>query len=341
MMNTDTAPISATNGTAPAPLADTLPAELTADDRRRVETALEASRADNTRRQYASGWKGWARWAALGGHQVLPAAPDAVAAYLAELVDDGKAASTISAARAAIRAAHVDTGADDPTDHDGVRRVLKGLRRQAAGRGRGQAQGITADDCAAMLATAPLPRRTGRGTESEEAADERGAVDRAIVALLFQGGLRRSEASALRWADVTEAADGAGIRVTVRRSKTDQEGTTADVRYLKNGCAQALRMLRDRRTVQAAGMQPAPDALVLDGLTGQSIARRLAAAAKAAGITGRITGHSGRVGLASELTARGASTAETMLAGGWKTERMVAHYSAGATAERGAVAKYL
>ena len=43
----------------------------------------------------------------------------------------------------------------------------------------------------------------------------------------------------------------------------------------------------------------------------------------------------------AELTARGASTTEVMLAGNWKTARMVAHYSAGATAERGAVAKYL
>ena len=31
----------------------------------------------------------------------------------------------------------------------------------------------------------------------------------------------------------------------------------------------------------------------------------------------------------------------TVLAGNWKTSRMVAHYSAGATAERGAVARYL
>ena len=57
---------------------------------------------------------------------------------------------------------------------------------------------------------------------------------------------------------------------------------------------------------------------------------------------GSLTAHSGRVGLAaSELTARGASTTEVMLAGNWKTARMVAHYSAGATAERGAVARYL
>ena len=60
-----------------------------------------------------------------------------------------------------------------------------------------------------------------------------------------------------------------------------------------------------------------------------------------AGIEAHLTAHSGRVGLASELTARGASTTEVMLAGNWRTARMVAHYSAGATAERGAVKKYL
>ena len=68
---------------------------------------------------------------------------------------------------------------------------------------------------------------------------------------------------------------------------------------------------------------------------------RFSAAARAAGLERRVTAHSGRVGLASELTTRGASTTDVMLAGNWKTSRMVAHYSAGATAERGAVARYL
>ena len=71
------------------------------------------------------------------------------------------------------------------------------------------------------------------------------------------------------------------------------------------------------------------------------IGLRFTAAAMAAGLERRVTAHSGRVGLASELTARGASTADVMRAGNWKTSRMVAHYSAGATAERGAVARYL
>ena len=165
-------------------------------------------------------------------------------------------------------------------------------------------------------------------------------MDKAIVAVLFQGGLRRSEAAALRWADVQDATDGRGIVVYVRRSKTDQEGTTADVRYLKNGCAAALRQLRDRLTVQQSGLRPDGTAQVL-GINGPSIARRLTAAASAAGIEGRITGHSGRVGLAVELTRRGAPEQATAKAGGWKSSRMVAHYAAAVAAEQGAVATYL
>ena len=328
---------SAASVIAADPLATTLPVELSAADRARVDAALRDSRAANTRAQYRSAWRGWAEWSALNGHATLPADPLAIAAYLAERVADGAAAATVRT----IRAGHVDTGADDPTGHDGVRRVLQGLTRQAAGRGRGQADPLTADDVAAIMATASIPRRTGRGMESDAAAADRGATDKALAGLLFQGGLRRSEAAALRWADVQDAADGRGIVVCVRRSKTDQDGTAADVRYLKNGCAAALRQLRDRITVQRSGLRPDGTAQVLGGINGQSIARRLTAAARAAGVDGRITGHSGRVGLAVELTRRGAPEQATAKAGGWKSSRMVAHYAAAVAAEQGAVATYL
>ena len=111
------------------------------------------------------------------------------------------------------------------------------------------------------------------------------------------GGLRRSEVAALRWADVTDASD--GVLLTVRTSKTNQEGDAADVRYLKNGGAKAIRTVRADR----------PDAAPTDRVVGLSplqIQRRFTAAASAAGIEARLTAHSGRVGLASELTARGA-----------------------------------
>ena len=75
--------------------------------------------------------------------------------------------------------------------------MLRGLGRQAAGRGRGQADGLTADHVAAILGTASIPRRTGRGMESEAAAAERGAVDRVIAAVLFQGGVAAQRSGGL------------------------------------------------------------------------------------------------------------------------------------------------
>ena len=46
-------------------------------------------------------------------------------------------------------------------------------------------------------------------------------------------GMWRSEVSALRWADVDDAAAGDGVLVTVRQSKTDPEGEKGDIRFVK------------------------------------------------------------------------------------------------------------
>ena len=142
---------------------------------------------------------------------------------------------------APIRAGRVLLGAAG----GGVRRVVQGISRRTVGRGRGQAAPLTADGLAAIIATADRPRRRGRGWETEQVATDRGAIDKAIAGLLFQGGLRRSEAAALQWGDVQRA--GAGVTVRVRRSKTNQTNQTgerADVRYLKNGAATAVWTLR-------------------------------------------------------------------------------------------------
>ena len=182
---------------------------------------------------------------------------------------------------------------------------------------------------AAVLATCHQPRRRGRGRESEEVALERGCLDVVIAGLPFMGGMRRSEVSALRWAAGDDAADGDGVLVTVRRGKTNQEGETRDVRFVKGAVAGAVR------TLQAA---TAPEDRVVSSLSSKMVGLRFQAAARAGGVE-QVTAHSGRVGLASELTSRCASTTDVMLAGNWKTSRMVARTTR--PAERGAVARYL
>ena len=203
---------------------------------------VEASVSPNTRRAYAGALRRLDAW--LDGREIDDTA---LAAYLAELLDDaGRASSSASIAVAAACFRAKLAGQPAPAG-ERTARVLAGYRRTAAVRGRGQARPFGASDLAAVLATCHRRRRRGRGVESEEVALERGRVDAVIAGLLFMAGMRRSEVSALRWADIVESTDGDGMLVTVRRSKTNQEGETNDVRFVKDGVARALRALRPPR----------------------------------------------------------------------------------------------
>ena len=142
------------------------------------------------------------------------------------------------------------------------------------------------------------------------------------------GMLRRSEAAAATWADIEAAPDGSG-RLTVHRSKTDQDGEGATL-YLSRRTMTALATIR----------QDAPDEARVFGLSGSQIARRIQAAAAAAGLEGRFSGHSCRVGMARDLAATGCQLPALMQAGRWKKPEMPAVYTRNESAGRGAVARY-
>ena len=193
----------------------------------------DASISVNTRRAYLGAlvrldaWRGTA-----------PVDDASLAVYLGELFEAGRAPATAALAVAAVRFRAKLAGQPDPAG-EATARVLGGYRRTAADRGRGQAAPLRADGLAAILATAARPRTDGRGVESHTTAQRRGRLDAVIAGLLFMGGLRRSEVSALEWRDVSDARDGDGVLLTVRTSKTNQEGDAADVRYLKNGARES------------------------------------------------------------------------------------------------------
>ena len=100
-------------------------------------------------------------------------------------------------------------------------------------------------------------------------------------------------------------------------------------RFAKEGVARALRTLR-AATSPESGERVVP-------LSAQMIGLRFAAAAAIAGRRRTLAGSAWH----QSRPAVGASTTDVMLAGNWKTSRMVAHYSAGATAERGAIVCHL
>ena len=304
---------------------------LSEADSKLVRRALAEALSPATRRVYLSHWASFESWAAGRGYAALPALPETVAAHLASLADSASV-PTLRARRAAVGAVHRARGLPDPTAGELVRKALAGLARRGA-RPQRQAAPLTGASLAAIRATALLPRSGGgrlrRRRESGEAARRRGLLDIALCSVMRDGLLRRGEAAALAWGDVTRADDGSGL-LAVRSSKTDPQADGA-VLYL------GPRAMQDLRAIRPEGARPEDPVF---GICGAQINRRIQAAARAAGLQPGISGHSARVGMAQDLAADGASLPELMQAGRWKSSSMPARYTRSQAAGRGAIAKY-
>ena len=299
------------------PTTENAPAVLTDEQRRRVADALESAQSENTRRNYASQFGKFNSWCEQEGYSALPAQPEVLAAYAAELADDGKSLSTIRLAVASIVDAHRRVNLESPQTA-GVTETLRGLARQI-GVSQKQARPLDADALAAIRATALNPRISRGGSmESEETAFKRGRLDIALASAMSDAGLRISEAAALRWRDVTDVEDGAGL-VYIERSKTDQAGEGAYVVITP----ETLVALKQLRRDTEMGSDEAP----VFGLSMSQISRRVNSMARAAGLGEGYSGHSGRVGLAIRMTRRGAPLQAVQTHGRWKSPSMPARYT--------------
>ena len=292
--------------------------------------ALEAVLSDNTRRVYGTQWRLFENWCGEVGLRSLPAEPLTVARYLAARAGSGAAVATLRLAASAIAKAHEWAGYESPCRDRGVRASPKGMARRL-GKPQRQAGALTADVLAVIRLTAQQPRKRGRGIETAEQAAERARFDLALVAVLSDGGLRRSEVTALTWGDVQHWDDGSG-RITVVRSKTDVEAEGAVVAVTPA----AMSALDAIRPAGVGG-----DAKVF-GLSESQIARRVKVIAKAAGLPDWefFSGHSGRVGMARRMAQNGAPTHEIERQGRWKQGGgMVGRYTRGESA--GSALRYL
>ena len=177
------------------------------------------------------------------------------ALYLGRLAADGKAMVTIALARAAISHAHAAVGTakgDNPARHPVVAETVKGWRNQAPA--PEQADALTAEALARIRETARRPRR-GRGgrMETPAAALTRAAVDLAIIGVMADGGLRRSETAALAWGDVEFWLDGTA-RLTVQKGKNQPDPATV---ALTEATARALRGIQpDGDDLSQGGVRP-------------------------------------------------------------------------------------
>ena len=90
------------------------PATLAGEQHRRVADALENAQSENTRRNYAGQYRKFRAWCEREGQPALPAQPEVVNAYAAELAEDGKSMSMVRLAVASIVDTHRRVGLDSP-----------------------------------------------------------------------------------------------------------------------------------------------------------------------------------------------------------------------------------
>ncbi len=234
-----------------------------------------------------------------------PALPAADIEAAATFARQEKAPATRAAYRsdfaafhaAAIRYAHRLAEFEPPTNSERVRATLRGIRR-AVGAAPARKTPVLADMARSMALSAPDGLK--------------GLRDRALLLLGFAGAFRRSELVALDVADLEETEE--GFRVTIRRSKTDQEGHGEVIAIIRGGSTCPVKAVK--AWLEAAGISEGPvfqpvakgGRLAGTRLTAKSVCDLVQAYAERLGLNPADFGaHSLRAGFLTSAARRGAS----------------------------------
>ncbi|MHB1845195.1 MAG: tyrosine-type recombinase/integrase [Deltaproteobacteria bacterium] len=262
-----------------------------------------AARSEATWRAYRSDCTDFARWCETVGLSALPASEETMARYLVHLADLGRRPATLSRRLAAIAVAHQMAGYLSPAQSYLVRDRLSGIRR-SIGVAQRQATPAMTPEIRKMVRALPTSLH--------------GRRDRLVILLGFAAALRRSELAALDVEDISWVSE--GMEVTIRRSKTDQEGEGVVVAVPYGSHVETCPLRALGAWLDATGLVEGPlirgisrDATISveyrlgRRLSAEGINRVVARAARRAGLdpNGVWTGHSLRAGLATSAAKAG------------------------------------
>jgi integrase len=287
------------------------------------EKDFQGSAAPATKKAVRMDWKQYIEWCAKKGLIALPCSIDQLKDFLEDAIKDGKKGATINRYIYTIGLAHNAGLLANPVKHPHWKIKMKGLSRKLANKGgfaQSQAQPLSVDEVNRILETL-----------GDSPTDLR---DAALLCVASDTLCRESELVAIKIKDFEWQAKRKKWILAVPFSKTDQNGESLDKRYLSK-----VSMKRVEAWLQAAGItdgfvfratagRPRNDGKTDQAMQAQEVARIFRKRALNAGIenAGRISGHSTRVGTATDLASMGKSMPQIMLAGGWKSDRMVVRY---------------
>jgi site-specific recombinase XerD len=286
----------------------------------------QESIAKNTRTSYLSDWESWLHFCERHRIKPIPAGPADVRRYLTQLgaVGGRKGAKLRprSAQRhlAAIAAAHRAAGLEFDTRHPILKRTMAGILRRYGTRQQG-ARALRAADIEVMCKSFSLDLRSVR--------------NKAIILLGFAGGFRRSEIVALNVSDLV--FEEGLLRVTIRRSKTDQIGQGRTIVIMPGENPPTCAVAAARAWLRAADLEEEGDTpafrpvsvcgVEFTRLSDKTVDRIVKSAARAAGLKESYSAHSLRAGHVTEALARGADRATIKRQTGHSSDAMLDRYA--------------
>ncbi|MCX6343468.1 MAG: site-specific integrase [Armatimonadetes bacterium] len=205
-----------------------------------AEDYVQESKAERTRAAYQRDWRLFAEWCVVHGYEALPASPETVALYLTDMAAALKPI-TLGRRLASISVMHQNEQHDSPTGNIVVRNTLTGIKRHYG---------------TAQTRKAPIRAPQLRRAVDAMPDDTRGLRDKAILLVGYIGALRRSEVVAIDVEDIVFVDQ--GMKLTVRRSKTDQQGrgVAMGIGYGEQASTCPVRALR--AWIEAAGITSGP-----------------------------------------------------------------------------------
>ncbi|HWQ74249.1 MAG TPA: site-specific integrase [Syntrophomonas sp.] len=284
----------------------------------RVQEYIDKAKAENTLKAYRSDWADFAGWCGSHSLQPIPAFPETVAAYLADLAGRGYKAATIERRLISISKAHTSAGHDDVTKTALVKEVWAGIKRTIGTAQEGKAPAVTAD-IKAMVSALP--------------DNLLGVRDQALLLVGFAGAFRRSELVNIDVEDLEFKRE--GIVVTLRHSKTDQEGKGRKVGIPYGSYCDTCPVRSLQTWLEQSGITSGPvfrsinrhGNLQEGRLSDKAVALIVKRCAEAAGLdASQYSGHSLRAGLATSAAMNGVSERAIMNQTGHHSQAMVRRY---------------
>ena len=283
---------------------------------------LRNSKAKNTVRAYNSDFNNFGLFCAQNGFKSLPSDPKIVSLYLTYLSTKGSKMSTLKRRLVSIGIIHKLKGHYLDMKHPLIIENIMGIKRRKGSSQKGKKP--------ILISTLKKIINVIDEQDKEEIKKFR---DRSIILIGFSGGFRRNEIVTLNHDDLDFVAE--GIKINLRRSKTDQfgEGFTKALPYFDN--PQYCPVVSLKKWMEVSKIRSGPvfrrlskgSKLSENRLTDQTVALLIKQYLQLIGIDSKnYSGHSLRSGFATSAAESGVEERNIMAMTGHKSTEMVRRY---------------